>query len=75
MFELLVIVVFCWLLFKVIKLTFHITWGMAKVIALLLCIFACPLLVFGILFAGGLVLIVPVLIVVGAYTLVKALVE
>lgn len=75
MFELLVVVIFGWLFFKVCKLAFHITWGIAKIIAILLCIFACPLLILCLLFASGLVLIVPVLIVVGAYTLLNAFVS
>lgn len=74
MFELLVIVIFCWLFVKVLKLAFSITWGMAKIAATLLCVFACPLLVLCLLFASGLALIVPVLIVVGAYTILKAFV-
>ena len=74
MFELLVIVIVCWLFVKVLKLAFSITWGMAKIAATLLCVFACPLLVLCLLFASGLALIVPVLIVVGAYTILKAFV-
>lgn len=74
MFELLVIVVFCWLIVKVLKLAFSITWGLAKIAAAVLCAVACPLLVICVLFASGLALIVPVLIVVGAYTMLKAFV-
>jgi len=72
MFELLVIVIFCWLFVKVLKLAFSITWGLAKVAATVLCVLACPILVLCLLFASGLALIVPVLIVVGAYTMLKA---
>ena len=74
MFELLVIVIFCWLFVKVLKLAFSITWGFAKVVATVLCVLACPLLVLCLLFAGGFVLIIPVLIVVGAYTILKTFV-
>ena len=74
MFELLVIIIFCWLFVKVLKLAFSITWGLAKVAATVLCILACPLLVLCVLSAGGLVLFVPVLIVVGAYTILKSFV-
>lgn len=74
MFELLVILIFCSLFFKVLKLAFHITWGLAKVAAILLCVFAWPVLVLGLVFAGGFVLIVPVLLVAGAYGLLKAFV-
>ena len=75
MFEVLVIIIFCWLFVKVLKLAFSITWGFAKVVATVLCVLACPLLILCLLFAGGLALIVPVLIVVGAYTLLKVFVS
>ena len=71
MFELLVIVIFCWLIVKVLKLAFSVTWGLAKVAATVLCVLACPLLVLCLLFAGGFVLLVPLLIVVGVYTMLK----
>lgn len=74
MFELLVIVIFCWLIVKVLKLAFSVTWGLAKVAATVLCVLACPLLVLCLLFAGGCVLLVPLLIVVGVYTMLKAFV-
>lgn len=73
--ELIVIIIFCWLFAKVLKLAFSITWGLAKVAATVLCVLACPLLVLCLLFAGGLALFVPVLIVVGAYTILKAFVS
>ena len=72
MFELLVIVVFCWLFGKVLKLALRITWGMAKIAACVLCVLACPALILCLLFASGLVLIVPILLVVGAYSMLKA---
>ena len=74
MFELLVIMIFCGLIVKVLKLAFSITWGMAKIAATVLCVLACPLLIMCLLFASGLALIIPVLIVVGAYTILKAFV-
>lgn len=74
MFELVVIVIFCWLFIKVFKLAFSVTWGLAKIVATVLCVFACPFLVLCLLFASGLALIVPVLIVAGAYTILKAFV-
>ena len=72
MFELLVVVIFFWLFVKVLKLAFSITWGLAKVAATVLCVLAGPLLVMCLLFASGLALIVPVLIVIGAYSMLKA---
>ena len=75
MFELLVIFIFCWLFVKVLKLAFHITWGMAKMAAFILCVLACPILILCLLFASGFVLLLPVLLVVGAYGLLKVFVE
>lgn len=74
MFELLVVIIFCWLFVKVLKLAFGITWGLAKVAATVLCVLACPLLILCLLFASGFALIIPVLIVVGAYSMLKAFV-
>ena len=72
MFELLMIVIFCWIFIGVIKVAFSVTWGVAKILATILCVLACPVLLACLLFAGGLVLLVPILLVVGAYTLLKA---
>ena len=72
MFELLVVVIFCWLFVKVLKLAFSVTWGLAKIAATILCVLACPLLIMCLLFASGLVLIIPVLIVLGVYSMLKA---
>ena len=60
MFELLTIVVFVWLLIKAIGLAFKLTWGMAKIVASILMVFALPLLIVCLLFVGGAILIVPV---------------
>lgn len=60
MFELLVIAVFLWLLVKTIGLAFKLTWGVAKIIASILIVLALPALIVCFLFAGGIVLLVPV---------------
>ena len=60
MFELLTIVVFVWLTIKAIGLAFKLTWGMAKIVASILMVFALPLLIVCLLFVGGAILIVPV---------------
>ena len=72
MFEILVLVLFCWLFFKAIGLAFKVAWGVAKVIAVLLSVFALPLLIICFLFAGGFVLLVPVLLIAGAFGILKA---
>ena len=63
MFELLTIIVFIWLLIKTVGLAFKLTWGMAKIIASILVLFAVPLLVVCLLFASGILLLIPVVII------------
>ena len=72
MFEILVLVLFCWLFFKAIGLVFKVAWGAAKVIAVLLSVLALPLLIVCLLFAGGFVLLVPVFLIAGAFGILKA---
>ena len=72
MFELLTVIVFIWLLIKTIGLAFKLTWGIAKIIASVLMLFAVPLLVVCVLFVGGVVLIVPVVMIGIAAGSVKA---
>ena len=59
MLELLTIIVFCWLSFKLLGLFFRIAWGTAKIIASLLFAIALPLLVLILFFAGGMLLLIP----------------
>ena len=59
MLEIMILIVFCWLSFKLLGLFFRMAWGMAKFIATVLYIIALPLLVLCLLFAGGMVLLIP----------------
>lgn len=72
MFEILVLVAFSWLTFKVIGLAFRVTWGLAKVAALGLFLLALPALVGSLLLAGGLVLLVPLALVAAACGILRA---
>ncbi|MCF2661217.1 hypothetical protein [Pseudoflavonifractor phocaeensis] len=72
MLELLISVLFLWLSYKFIGLALKITWGVAKLIASLLFVVALPSLVICILFAGGLLLIIPVLMMIGAIALLSS---
>ena len=72
LFELLVIVLFCWLSFKAIGLALSITWGAAKLLAVLLFVIAVPVLVICLLVAGGAVLLLPLALIGGAVGLLKA---
>ena len=59
MLELLTIVVFCWLSFKLLGLFFRMAWGAAKLIASILFIIALPLLVLILVSVGGFMLLIP----------------
>ena len=60
MFELLVLVLFGWLLLVAIRLIFKAAWGLAKIAAIILIIAAFPTLVGALIFAGGVALLIPV---------------
>ena len=45
MFELLVLVLFCWIFFGSIRLMFKVAWGLAKILAVILFIMALPSLI------------------------------
>lgn len=72
LFEGLVVILFCWLSVKVIGLALSLTWGAAKVLAALLFVIAIPVLLVGLLFAGGIVLLLPLALIGGAAGLLKA---
>lgn len=66
------ITVFCiWLFLKAIGLAFKITWGVAKIIATILLVLAAPILIICLIFAGGLVLLVPIAMIGIAFGLLK----
>lgn len=71
MLELVITVLFCWLFFTVFKLMFKIAWGATKVIALLLSIFAVPILIGCLLLASGLILLLPIAMLVVAFLLIN----
>jgi len=72
LFELLVIILFCWLSFKAIGLALTLTWGAAKILAALLFAIAVPVLFVCLLFAGGVVLLLPLALIGGAVGVLKA---
>ena len=72
MFELLVLITFIWLFFKTIGLAFKVTWGLAKVIAVILFALAVPSLIGCFLIAGGLALLIPIALVGTAFGILKA---
>ena len=72
MFELLVIALFCWIFFGAIKLTFKVAWGLAKVAAVILFILALPALIGCLLYASGIILLMPVVLISLAWGILKA---
>lgn len=72
MLEILTIILFCWLFFKAMGLAFRVAWGTAKMIASVLFVLAVPMLVISLLFAGGILLMVPLALVGLAFGLLKA---
>ena len=72
MLDILFTVLFCWLFFKAMGIAFHVAWGTAKLIASLLFAVALPMLVLMLVFAGGLLLLVPLAMVAIAWAILKA---
>ena len=72
MFELLTIAIFVWLLVKSVSLALKLTWGLAKVIASVLIVLAFPALILCLIFAGGIILLVPLAMIAIAAGIMKA---
>lgn len=72
MFSLFVLILFCWLFISSIRLAFKVTWGLAKITAVILFLLALPTLIGCLLLAGGLVLLVPVVLVGIAFGILKS---
>jgi len=73
MLEILVVVLFCWLFFKALGLAFRVAWGTTKILASLLFAVAVPMLAAGVLFAGGVLLLLPLILVGIAFGLLRAI--
>ena len=72
MFELLPIAIFVWLLVKAIGFAFRLTWGIAKIIASILIGLAFPVLILCLIFAGGIALLIPLVMIAIAAGILKA---
>ena len=71
-FEIAITLLFIWLFFKALKITFKITWGLTKIVAIILFVIALPTLIGGLLCAGGAILLLPLALVGAAFGLVKS---
>ena len=72
MFELLIVIAFMYLMFKAIGLAIRLTWGAAKIAASILMGLALPVLILCMIFAGGVLLLIPVVMVAIAAGILKA---
>lgn len=72
MLDFLIVIAFCWLFFKATGLAFRMAWGAAKIAASILFTIALPMMIFCVLFAGGLVLLIPVALIAVAFGILKA---
>lgn len=72
MIEIPVVVLCCWLGFKVLKLAFRMAWSLTKIAATVLLALAFPALIGCLLFAGGVLLAIPLLMIAIAFGLLKA---
>ena len=72
MFELLTTAIFLWLLVKTIGFAFRLTWGVAKIAASILIGLALPVLILCLIFAGGIMLLVPLVMIAIAAGILKA---
>ena len=60
MFDILCTVLFVWLFIKVFSLVFKVAWSITKVLAMIFFVLALPALIVCFIFAGGMLLLVPV---------------
>ena len=72
MFDILVMIAFIWLFVKVFGLAFRLTWSLAKIVAVILFTLAIPAMILCLLFASGVVMLIPVALVVIALAILKA---
>ena len=63
MLEILMVVIFIWLFIKAIGFSIKLAWSAAKIIGSLLIVLALPMLFVCLLFASGLILLVPLLVI------------
>ena len=72
MFDILCTVLFVWLFIKVFGLVFKVAWSLTKVLAIILFVMALPSLIVCFIFAGGLLLLIPIGILGLAFALLNA---
>ena len=63
MMNVLTIALFLWLFFYALRLALRMAWGAVKLVAVCLVVFAVPLMAGLLLFAGGILLLIPLALV------------
>jgi hypothetical protein len=72
MFEIFALILFVWFFVGAIRLTFKVTWGLAKIAAMILFVLALPAFIAILLLTGGFLLLVPLVLVGAAFGILKA---
>ncbi len=72
MLDILLVVLFCWIFWKSLGLALRIAWGTTKILVSILFAIALPMVAVCLIFAGGVLLLVPVVLMVLAFLLLKA---
>ena len=72
MFELFVLIIFAWLFIKAVGLVFKVSWGLVKILAVILFVLSLPTLIGCLLMASGIVLMIPIALIGTAFGLLKA---
>lgn len=72
MFEILTVAIFGWLMVKAVGLALKLSWGIAKIAASILIGLAFPILIFCVIFVGGIALLAPIVMIALAAGILKA---
>lgn len=72
MFEILTVAIFIWLMVKAVGLALKLTWGIARIAASVLIGLAFPVLIFCVIFVGGIALLIPIAMIALAAGILKA---
>lgn len=71
MISILLTLLFLWLLFKAVKLVLKMSWGIVKLLALVLIVLSLPTLAGCLLTMGGLLLLLPLGLILAVLLLIK----
>ncbi|MDO4516192.1 MAG: hypothetical protein Q4C76_03535 [Bacillota bacterium] len=72
MIEILILALFIWLSIKAIGIALKLTWGAAKILASIVFVITLPVLVLCLLFASGIVLLLPVALIAIVLAILKS---